>query len=231
MKYKLMIGAALVAASAPAYAQDVSGFRVEGRASWDRSGSDFIFPNPDFDEDDEDSEEFLTGSDKRSDVTFGGELGYDFQIGSSFVLGAYAGADFSSGSACVELVEDDMACSGLDRTLTVGARAGVPIGGSSLIYVKGGYSNGKLDVAYDPDLTDNDDDEPGDVFEFSETLSGYHAGGGIEVGITPSVYVKAEYLYTDYGSRDFGIGTAATAPLLTVATDRHQVFAGIGLRF
>lgn len=231
MKYKLVIAAALVAASAPAYAQDVSGLRIEGRASWDRSGSNFTFPNPDYDEDDEDSAEFLTGSDKRSEVTFGGELGYDVQIGTSFVLGAYAGADFSSGSACAELVEDDLACSGLDRTLTVGARAGVPLGRSSLIYVKGGYSNGKLDVAYDPDLTDNDDDEPGDVFDFSETLSGYHAGGGIEVGITPRVYVKAEYLYTDYGSRDFRIGTAATDPMLTVGTDRHQVFAGIGLRF
>jgi outer membrane immunogenic protein len=232
MKYQAMI-AAIVAGlmAAPAHAQDVSGFRIEGRLGWEQVGTDASLPNPDDDEDEE-GDEFLTASDEGSDPSFGVELGYDALLGSSFVLGAYAGADLSDTEMCAELIDDDFACTSLERTFTAGARAGLAIGDTSLIYVKGGYSNGKFEATYDADVTDNDDDEPGAIEEFSGSEDGYHVGGGVELGLTESLYAKLEYVYTDYGRRTYRLeDMEAGDPGLDASSDRHQVVAGIGLRF
>lgn len=237
MKYKLMIAPFAIGAAAglamPAHAQDLSGFRVEARGGWNQSSVDMSIPNPDYDEDDEDPvDEFLTASRDKSDFSYGAEVGYDFQIPYGPVLGLYAGIDFAGGRMCAELIEDDEACAGLDRTITVGARAGLPLGETSMVFVKGGYSNGEFDLTYDPDLTDNDDDEPGDTFAFSESLDGWHAGGGFEFGLTRRLYAKVEYTYTKFGSQSYRpAGADEDSPAIEVGTDRHLVVAGIGLRF
>ena len=231
MKYPVMIAVSLAALASPAYAQDLSGFRIEGRAAWEQVGAKATIPNPDFDDEDDASPEFLTGSDDDNGITYGVELGYDLQIGSGLVIGAYAGADFSDSKVCNMLVEDDLACSDLGRTFTVGARAGVPLGQSSLVYVKGGYSNGKFKVAYDPDVTDNDDEEPGAIAAFSKSRGGFHVGGGVEVGLTQSLYGKLEYVYSDYGKGSYRLGTGEGDPTLGIGSDRHQVALGLGLRF
>jgi len=234
MKYPFLIAAALVATAAPAYAQDVSGFRIEGRAAWEQTGAKATIPNPDFDEeDDESGPEFLTATDDDSAIAYGVELGYDLQVGPGLVIGAYAGAELSDSRVCNQLIEDDLACSDLKRTFTAGARVGVPLGASSLIYAKGGYSNGKFDVAYDPDITDNDDEEPGDTYGFSKSRGGYHVGAGVEVGLSQGLYGKLEYVYTDYGKGSYLLddGVAGADPSVSIASDRHQVSIGMGLRF
>ena len=139
MKYHLMIAAAVAGLSAPAYAQDVSGFRIEARAGWEQAGANATLPNPDDDEE-VDGAEFLTASENDSGLTYGVEVGYDVQVGSSFVLGAYAGADLSDSDKCVELIEDDLACTGLDRTFTAGVRAGLPLD-AKLEYVYTDYGS------------------------------------------------------------------------------------------
>lgn len=235
MKYQSLILAAVAAAALamPAHAQDVSGFRIEARAGWDRSSIDATLPNPDYDEEDEDSgPEFLTGSEKDSSIAYGFEAGYDVMLGSSFVLGAYAGAELSDAAICGEVVEDDLACADFGRTFTLGARVGVPIGETSLFYVKGGYSNGKLSATYDADVTDNDDETPGAIASFSHTKGGYHLGAGLELGLTQALYAKVEYVYTNFGNRSWLVGDdAATDPTLVVGSDRHQALVGLGLRF
>jgi outer membrane immunogenic protein len=232
MKYQVMIAAAVAGLlAAPAHAQDLSGFRIEARLGWEQVGTNASLPNPDEDEDEE-GDEFLVASDENSDPVFGVELGYDAQIGSSFVLGGYLGADLSDADMCAELIEDDLACTSLKRTFTVGARAGVPIGETTLIYVKGGYSNGRFETTYDADVTDNEDDEPGVIEEFAGSQDGYHLGGGVELGLTQSLYAKLEYVYTDFGSRSHLLeDMEAGDPGLRVSHDRHQVVAGVGLRF
>ena len=229
MKYPLLIAAALAGLSAPAYAQDFSGFRIEGRLGWEQAGAEASFPNPDEDEAEE-GDEFLSTSENDSALTYGVELGYDVQLGAGLVLGAYAGADLSDNEVCSELMGDDLACAGLERTFTIGARAGVPLGETSLLFVKGGYSNGKFDADYDGDVTDNDDEEPGEIERFSEKRGGYHLGGGLELGLTRRLYAKAEYVYTNFGSRSYLLGDP-DEPGLDVSADRHQVMGGIGLRF
>lgn len=228
MKAKFLIGAAVMGlASTSAQAQDLSGFRIEGRLGWEQSGAKAAVPNPEDDED-ETGDEFLVGSEKDREFTYGFELGYDAQIGESLVLGAYAGLDLSDTLNCSELIEDDLACLDSGRTFTVGVRAGVPLGSRSLIYAKGGYSNGKFAANYDPDLTDNDEDEPGEVFDFSEKRGGYHLGAGAEFGITQGVYAKLEYVYSDFGSSSYRLDEDTA---LDVNSDRHQVLLGVGMRF
>lgn len=228
MKTIMLIGvAALALSSTSAQAQDLSGFRIEGRAGWEQNRAEATVPNPEDDED-ETGDEFLVGSEKESEFAYGFELGYDAQIGESLVLGAYAGLDLSDTLICSELVEDDLACLDSGRTFTLGVRAGVPIGGSSMIYAKGGYSNGKFNADYDPDLSDNDDEEPGEVFDFSEKRDGYHLGAGAEIGLTMGLYAKLEYVYSDFGSSSYRLDEDTS---LDVSSDRHQLLAGVGLRF
>lgn len=230
MKTIFLIGAAALGlVGTSAHAQDVSGFRLEGRLGWEQAGAEAVLPNPEDDEE-ETGDEFLVGSDDDNGVAYGVELGYDFQLGESFVAGAYGGVDLSDSSICSELVEDDLACADLGRTFTLGVRAGVPIGPNSLIYAKGGYSNGKLDLSYDPDVTDNDDEDPGEIAVFSENRDGYHVGAGTEIGISSSIYAKLEYVYTDYGSGSYVLDEEEEVSF-NVKTDRHQVFVGLGMRF
>lgn len=232
MRYALSIAVALAAFATPAHAQELSGFRIEARGGWEQLGGTASIPNPDYDEDDEESgPEFLKASDNDGSIGYGVELGYDVQMDGGFVIGGYAGADLSDSRMCVELIEDDLGCTKLKRSFTIGARAGLPLGETSLIYVKGGYSYGKLSTVYDPDLTDNDDEEPGDIFEFSKNRSGFHAGGGVQLGLTETVYAKLEYVYTKYGSGSYRIGDDEEDPVLKTRSDRHQLSAGIGLRF
>lgn len=230
MKAIFLIGAAALGlVGTSAQAQDVSGFRIEGRLGWEQAGAEAVLANPEDDED-ETGDEFLVGKDDEDGAAYGVEVGYDMQIGDSFVVGAYGGVDLSDSNICSELVEDDLACAELGRTFTAGVRAGVPIGKNSLIYAKGGYSNGKLDLTYDPDVTDNDDEEPGEIAAFSEKRDGYHLGAGAEVGITSSIYAKLEYVYTDYGSDSYLLDEEEEASV-DVQSDRHQVLVGLGLRF
>jgi opacity protein-like surface antigen len=39
----------------------------------------------------------------------------------------------------------------------------------------------------------------------ARVLLGWTAGGGVELGLGESVSVKAEYLYSDFGSLDFNL--------------------------
>lgn len=232
MKYIISMAALLAATATPAYAQDLSGFRGEVRGGWQDLGTTAQLPNPDYDPDDEDSgPEFLKASDKDGAVSYGAEIGYDYQMDGGLVLGAYIGADFSDSRTCSELIEDDLGCSKLKRNFNIGARAGLPLSDKSLIYVKGGYSHGKISNFYDPDLTDNDEEEPGDTYSFSKNRGGFHAGGGVEIGLNQGVYGKLEYVYTKYGSASQRIGTEEDDPMLKMRSDRHQLLAGIGIRF
>lgn len=232
MKYVILAGAlvAAVAVPAQAQAQEFSGFRIEARGGWEEARARVTMPNPDDDEE-VDGDEFVTAPNNDSAISYGLELGYDLPVGNSLVLGAYAGIGFSDAGQCAELIGDDLACADAGRTFTLGARAGVPLGETALLYVKGGYSNGRLQTSYDNDVTDNDDDAPGAIAQFNDNFDGYHAGGGIEFALRGGIYAKAEYLYTDYGNGSYLLDDLAGDPVLQVGSSRHQAMVGVGFRF
>ncbi|TXC72219.1 porin family protein [Sphingomonas ginsenosidivorax] len=200
MKSLALAAVAFVVVASPAIAQTakVSGPRVEANVGWDR-----VVLKADGE------------SEGKSGVTYGGEIGYDVMIGSRAVLGAYAGIDGASTKDC----DSDGTLSGCvkaGRNLTAGARVGYLVGPTSLLYVKGGYSNGRIQVSVTETAA------PAFAFDDGVNLRGFHVGAGAEVGLGHGLYGKAEYSYTNYESFEF-VGT--------VNPDRHRVVIGAGFRF
>jgi outer membrane immunogenic protein len=68
---------------------------------------------------------------------------------------------------------------------------------------------------------------PANSFTASENMDGFHFGAGAQLDILPNVYVKAEYVRTDY--EDFRIqeGTAT----IVQGVDRDNLVFGVGWRF
>lgn len=136
-----------------------------------------------------------------SGVSYGGALGYDFDLG-RFVVGGEAellgsSTKYSSGSLGVSA----------GRDIYAGVRAGVRVTGNALLYVKGGYSNAHATVTL-LGATVGDD------------LDGYRVGGGVEVE-RGKWFGRVEYRYSDNGRLLGGPYTV----------DRNQVLLGIGYRF
>ncbi len=210
----------LVAATAlatPALAQDANpaftGFRVGALAGYDgiRPGSS------------EDSD--LDGDDQTvNGVLYGGEVGYDFAL--SGVLVGVEG-EYTGSTGKVETSRTDPNFFGFGRVSTgrdlyVGARAGILATPSTLAYVKGGYTNARLNVLASDGTTDQREN-----FE----LDGYRLGAGVEQAIGTRAYAKLEYRYSNYSNADFQFTDGATTDNFGIDTDRHQVVAGVGIRF
>ena len=197
------IAAATFFVAIPAHAQ-FSGTRVEARLAYDSVKASVETGDP-----------FAT-DDTESAISYGGEVGYDLQVGPA-VVGAYAGLEGSNLRTCDEVFGSDEGCIGQGRNLYVGARAGVPVGSRLMLYGKAGYSNGSIDFSYTGDLI-------GEGFELNESFDGYHIGIGGELAVTSNFYGRLEYVHTDYGDLDFEGETAGEFT-------RGQVMVGAGLRF
>ncbi|MGY4397286.1 outer membrane immunogenic protein [Sphingomonas sp. UYAg733] len=190
MKIKFLLASvAMLAVATPAMAQDTveefkGGARIEARAVLDH-----VRLSVDND------------SAGKTGFGYGVEAGYDGTF-SGFVVGAYAGIEGSTTKAC-----DDFDCIKAGRNITVGVRAGSVVG-KGLLYVKGGYSNGRLEI---------------EDTDFGANTDGFHLGAGYEVNVSANTYVKAEYVYTNYSVGD------------TLGSDfdlqRHQGLVGVGFRF
>ena len=148
-KISLIAVAALAVASAPAVAQSFSGPRVGAEIGviGNKVGG---FSNP--------------GS-----FTYGGDVGYDFDLGSA-VLGGTVSYQASSNNA-------------LQRELAAIARVGAKVDGHVLVYALGGYSN--LSIKSGTPL--------GNVH-----VDGYRLGGGAEFAVTKNVYLNLEERYSHY---------------------------------
>lgn len=150
----------------------------------------------------------------RDGFLYGVGLGYDFQTPNGVVFGIEGEISDSTASArnYNELVAGDRLRLDAGRDLYVGGRIGYAMSPQTLIYGKAGYTNARIEARYDDATTSIRD---------HADMDGYRLGAGIEYNITPSAYVKGEYRYSHYGNmEDFDIDT-----------DRHQLMAGVGIRF
>lgn len=222
MKTVATITAAALAAAiaAPAAAQDIvdtpNGPRIELRVGWDRVDVVAEVHNG------SSRSESSTGD---SGITYGGEVGYDMVLSGASVIGVYAGLSKSTLETCNDLSSGATViardCLSTGREIDVGARIGFVTGPNSLVYLKGGYSNGEFhrDVR---DLT-----TPTNDFRDKTRLDGFHLGAGGEVGLTSRAYGKVEYLYTNYAANKDMIGQYR----FETGVERHHVVAGLGYRF
>lgn len=221
-------------AAAPAYAQD-SGVtaRIEARVGYDEARAELTVQNGAF------QRGFGVG-----DLAYGAEAGVDAHLGGALLVGAYVGLENSQVDGCQRKPfvtssanRNDLVCIDADRNFTVGGRVGLKPGDRGLIYLKGGYSRGKFSGSYyfNPSTATNPAPPPVQVgptfqvFSATDTVPGYHLGAGFELGLSDSIYVKAEYVTTRYrsafeGSTPFN-GNNQFDP------SRHQLMGGIGVRF
>ena len=108
------------------------------------------------------------------------------------------------------------------RDLYIGARAGILANPATLVYVKGGYTNSKLNI-----LAGNTDETTDRSFK----LDGWRIGAGVERAINTNTFAKLEYRYSNYTNANIDYMDGATSADFDVDTDRHQVVASVGWRF
>jgi outer membrane immunogenic protein len=146
-------------------------------------------------------------------VSYGGAIGYDVQAG-----GAVFGVEGELTGSTTDTRADSLLAAGdrltvdMGRDLYVGGRIGGVVGSGTLLYAKGGYTNARVDTEYRTATT---------TTRVGENMDGFRVGAGIEKKLGGNMYVKGEYRYSNYG--DLGG--------YDIDVDRHQVAAGIGIRF
>jgi len=154
-------------------------------------------------------------SESKVGFAYGGEVGYDYATKSGFVIGAYAGIEGATTKDCA-VTGTQSACIKAGRNITAGVRAGGVVAGG-LLYAKGGYSNGRLNLTYKNTAA------PATNFSDGGNADGWHLGAGYEFTISEHTYAKLEYVYTHYSVDD----TSG----LDFRLQRHQGVVGFGYRF
>jgi outer membrane immunogenic protein len=155
-------------------------------------------------------------SEGRQGFAYGALLGYDIQRGNIVygVEGEITDATTKSRSYN-EVTAGDRFSVEAGRDLYVGGRLGYVITPAAMIYAKGGYTNARVESRYQPNT--GADSELVD----KANLDGFRLGAGLEYKITPTAFVKGEYRYSHYGEIDG----------YNIDLDRHQLMAGLGIRF
>jgi outer membrane immunogenic protein len=148
----------------------------------------------------------------------GGQLGYNYQLFGSFVVGAETdiqGADISDNRTAFggALINHK-----LDWFGTTRARVGLA-SGPVLSYVTGGVAYGDVETG----LT-----TPTGGVTTSTTKTGWTWGSGVEAALGGNWTAKAEYLYVDLGSTG---AASSTAGSLTVKNQEQIFRGGLNYRF
>lgn len=222
----LLAGSILFPAVAQAQEQSsFSGPRIEIIGGYDtlRSGSDV-----DIDTDDEGIFEDNDLDQSVDGFAYGVAAGYDFDLG-SVIFGVEA--EYMDSTGKQETDEDIAAPFGyrinVKRDLYLGARIGAQVAPRTLLYAKGGYTNTSVESRFQDRVED-------DGFELdfndTQTIDGFRVGAGIEQLIGPG-YVKLEYRYSNYSGLKFDDELFSDNSEIGIDLDRHQVLAGIGVRF
>lgn len=163
-------------------------------------------------------------------MLFGAEVGVDGRLLPGLQLGAYAGIESSQVDECIDRpfnqiarTRQDVACLDAGRNLTAGVRIGLPVTDEGLIYFKGGYSSGTFQASYNPTAAT----PATQLFSGSETVSGYHVGGGFELNFSRNIYGKAEYVQHSYDDAFTSLLPAGSR----FEPRRRQLVVGFGFRF
>lgn len=215
---KLMVATLLAGASvaSPVLAQDVgptfTGPRVEAILGYDHVGA-----GSDVDNNNGRDDQSIDG------LLYGIGAGYDVNLGSAVVGVEGEWTDSTAKSSRYDLTDQfGFGRVSQGRDLYVGARAGILANPATLIYVKGGYTNSKLNV-----LAGNTNETTDTAFK----LDGWRVGAGVERAINANTFAKLEYRYSKYSDAHIDFANGATSEEFGIDTDRHQVVAAVGWRF
>jgi outer membrane immunogenic protein len=173
----------------------------------------------------------------------GGQVGYNYQFGPSWVAGVEAdiqGVAGSTGSATFfrslanpnflgfPVLETADVSRRLDYLGTLRGRLGWLVTPTFLIYGTGGLAYGGVNATTSIVQFDENEDStlsPNPFFStgsLNNTRVGWTAGGGVEWMFAPNWSLKVEYLYYDIGSVSY-----ALSPLTTFGTALSAVDGGV----
>ena len=175
----------------------------------------------------------------------GGQIGYNWQFGPSWIAGVEADFQWSGQQGSATFTAPLFAPAG--NTVSVGtrlgwfgtvrARAGATVG-SSLWYVTGGWAYGNPELTVTTDMLTGVGGLAAASGTFGGNRSGWTLGGGVETRLTGNWSAKLEYLYLDFGSLTGVLGQTAAGggPVIfnttsTVSFRDHIVRAGLNYRF
>ena len=167
----------------------------------------------------------IRGDDQTADgLLYGADIGYDFQRNNIVfgIEGEVSGSTSKVNNRPFDVNDFGYGRVKAGRDLDSGARVGALLTPSTLLYAKGGYTNGRLD------LTRNNTQV---TTERHFNLDGYRVGAGVEQAMGRRAYVKAEYRYSNYGAARLEYANGNNTDNFSVDTDRHQAVVGVGLRF
>ncbi len=152
-------------------------------------------------------------------LTGGAFLGHNFKV-DSMVLGVEADAGFGKLSEDPDKsASNSYSAFDVDWNAHVRARIGRNFD-AVLLYVAGGLAFAKVTV----------DDTDANWGEDHATHVGWTIGAGVEHAITKSLRVRVEYLYDDYGSKDYTI-TGDYSYRSNVDLTAHIIRAGLTYYF
>lgn len=163
------------------------------------------------------------------DGFFGGAYaGYNYQFSNKIVLGVDADINFSGIDGHGSLTwadntspDDHIGYSKLKWTGAIRGRVGYALD-RFMPYIAGGLSVGKYQFDLDHDGTGNMD------FEEERSLTGWNLGAGFDYAVTDNLIVRAEYRYTDFGSKSFDQDWGGDSK---IDINTHDIRLGVAYKF
>jgi outer membrane immunogenic protein len=165
----------------------------------------------------------VSGDGSETDVTFGAQIGYNFQS-DDLLLGVEADINYLDAGDELLLLGKGGATweSDHDWFATIRARAGL-VSDQTLFYITGGVAF--LDASYElTDLSFGASEGDDDV------LVGWTIGGGVEYAFSEDWSAKIEYLYADFESVDETVSGSGTFNG-SADPDLHVIRAGLNYHF
>jgi outer membrane immunogenic protein len=149
----------------------------------------------------------------------GGTIGYNWQVGPSWLFGL----EVDAAGADIKYSETAFGATARDKINALGSvtgRVGYTFN-NALIYAKGGYAwaNNELSGSFG-----------GVTVSDTKLHSGYTIGGGLEYMFAPSWSAKVEYMYADLGHQDYFTGVL-TPPDGQLGATIHTIKGGINYHF
>jgi len=217
-----ILAAGTVLAATPAFAQEATpaanfdGLHAEAIVGYDhlRSGS---------------TKDIDTSADIKQSidgVVYGGGIGYDAALGTNVTVGAEAEltgstAKWDNNNGVPNTF--NLGRVKVNRDIYVGGRVGYAVAPSTLVYLKGGYTNARFNL----EGRDN-------TVSLRQRLDtdGYRIGAGVEQKFGTNTFARLEYRYSNYSKGEYDYnGNTPDSSRFKLDTDRHQVVAAVGVRF
>ena len=202
MRYSLLISSCVLLAllpTAPAFAQDFNGLHAGVQGGWEQN--DVRNPETDLGT--------VAIDDDHQSFTGGFFLGYDQQVAPQIVLGVEGGMDFSADDSVESTSVTGLVSVDPQWSIDLTTRAGYLLNPTTLTYVRGGYTNARIETSVTNGAT---------LLLETENRNGWLVGAGVERQFLQNVSGRLEYRYSDLSE---GEGSF----------DRHRILAGIAYRF